>query len=115
MKNTEWFLAELDSEAAKSRRVLEQAPSGKGDFKPHERSMEFRMQEVELVDGSPLVGRSLRELRLRERAKVLVLALRLPDGTFVTNPDPTSPLAPKQVIIAVGTADALDGLEELTR
>ena len=85
------------------------------DVVMHERSMEFRMQEVELVDGSPLVGRSLRELRLRERAKVLVLALRLPDGTFVTNPDPTSPLAPKQVIIAVGTADALDGLEELTR
>jgi hypothetical protein len=41
MKYTEWFLAELDSEAAKSRRMLEQVPSGKGDFKPHERSMEF--------------------------------------------------------------------------
>jgi hypothetical protein len=41
MKNTEWFLAELESEATKSRHVLEQAPSGKGDFKPHERSMEF--------------------------------------------------------------------------
>jgi uncharacterized damage-inducible protein DinB len=41
MKMTEWFLAELESEAAKSRRVLEQVPSGKRDFKPHERSMEF--------------------------------------------------------------------------
>jgi uncharacterized damage-inducible protein DinB len=41
MTMTEWFLAELESEAAKSRRVLEQAPSGKRDFKPHERSMEF--------------------------------------------------------------------------
>src|SRR6185503_8771278 len=37
----EWFLAELESEAAKSRRVLEQAPSGKRSWKPHERSMEF--------------------------------------------------------------------------
>ena len=37
---TEWFLAELESEAAKSRRVLEQAPAGKR-YKPHERSMEF--------------------------------------------------------------------------
>lgn len=41
MRMTEWFLAELESEAAKSRRVLEQVPSGKRDWKPHARSMEF--------------------------------------------------------------------------
>lgn len=39
MTMTEWFLAELESEAAKSRHVLEQVPSGKRDWKPHERSM----------------------------------------------------------------------------
>jgi len=41
MTMTEWFLAELESEAAKSRRVLEQVPTGKRDWKPHDRSMEF--------------------------------------------------------------------------
>jgi uncharacterized damage-inducible protein DinB len=41
MTMTEWFLAELESEAAKSRRVLEQVPTGKREWKPHERSMEF--------------------------------------------------------------------------
>jgi uncharacterized damage-inducible protein DinB len=41
MRLIEWFLAELESEAAKSRRVLEQMPTGKRDWKPHERSMEF--------------------------------------------------------------------------
>ena len=39
MTMTEWFLAELESESAKSRRVLEQVPTGKRDWKPHERSM----------------------------------------------------------------------------
>ena len=39
MTMTQWFLAELESEAAKSRHVLEQVPSGKRDWKPHERSM----------------------------------------------------------------------------
>lgn len=39
MTMTEWFLTELDSEAGKSRRVLEQVPSGKREWKPHERSM----------------------------------------------------------------------------
>ena len=41
MTMTEWFLAELESEAAKSRRVLEQVPAGKRDWKPHDRSMAF--------------------------------------------------------------------------
>ena len=41
MTMTEWFLAELESEAAKSRRVLEQVPTGQRTWKPHERSMEF--------------------------------------------------------------------------
>ena len=39
MTMTEWFLRELDSEVAKSRRVLEQVPAGKREWKPHERSM----------------------------------------------------------------------------
>jgi hypothetical protein len=41
MTMAEWFLTELESEAAKSRRVLEQVPEGQRDWKPHERSMEL--------------------------------------------------------------------------
>jgi uncharacterized damage-inducible protein DinB len=41
MKMTEWFLSELDSEAAKTKRVLEQVPEGKRDWKPHDKSMPF--------------------------------------------------------------------------
>ena len=41
MTMIEWFLAELDNEAGKSRRVLEQVPAGKRDWKPHARSMEL--------------------------------------------------------------------------
>jgi uncharacterized damage-inducible protein DinB len=35
------FLAELEHEVARSRRVLEQLPEGKADWKPHDRSMAF--------------------------------------------------------------------------
>jgi uncharacterized damage-inducible protein DinB len=52
MTMTEWFLAELESEAAKSRRVLEQVPTGKRDWKPHERSMELGYL-AELVANIP--------------------------------------------------------------
>ena len=41
MSKTEWFLAELESEAAKSRRVLAEMPAGQRAWKPHDRSMEF--------------------------------------------------------------------------
>jgi voltage-gated potassium channel len=84
------------------------------DVVMHERSMEFRMQEVEVTDDSPLAGRTLREADLRQRANVLVLALRHVDGTFTTNPDPDTVIEPKQVIIAVGTADDLARLAEVS-
>ena len=41
MKLTELFLAELEREAPRSRRVLEAMPEGKQDWKPHDKSMAF--------------------------------------------------------------------------
>lgn len=41
MKLTDLFLAELEREGDRSRRVLEQIPEGKYDWKPHDRSMIF--------------------------------------------------------------------------
>lgn len=37
----EFLVAELDREVERSRKTLEQMPEGKGDWKPHERSMAF--------------------------------------------------------------------------
>ena len=39
MKLTELFLAELDREAPRTRRALEQVPTGKDDWTPHPKSM----------------------------------------------------------------------------
>jgi uncharacterized damage-inducible protein DinB len=41
MKLKEFLLAELDREVERSRGALEQAPEGKYDWKPHEKSMIF--------------------------------------------------------------------------
>lgn len=73
------------------------------DVVMHERSMEFRMQEVVITPGCAVADVTLRDANLRGKANVLVLALRLPDGTFVANPDPDLMLEAGQVIIAVGT------------
>lgn len=83
------------------------------DVVMHERSLEFRMQEVEVDDGSPLADTSLRDLDLSQRAGVIVLAVRDTDGTFTTNPGPDTIIRPGQVIIAVGTDDDLNRLSEV--
>ena len=41
MQIAEMFLMELDREADRCRRALEQVPDGKYDWKPHDRSMAF--------------------------------------------------------------------------
>ena len=41
MKMTDLFVAELQREADRSRRTLEQMPEGTRDWKPHDRSMPF--------------------------------------------------------------------------
>jgi uncharacterized damage-inducible protein DinB len=39
MKLTDLFLAQLEGEAARTRRTLERVPEGRDDWKPHEKSM----------------------------------------------------------------------------
>lgn len=84
------------------------------DVVMHERSMEFRMQEVPVPMESSLVGTTLADADLRERTGVLVLAVRDGHGTFASNPPPDTVLHAGDVIIAVGTEVDLRRLEELT-
>lgn len=41
MELTRLFLADLEAEAGRSRKALEQVPEGKHDWKPHDKSMPF--------------------------------------------------------------------------
>ena len=83
------------------------------DVVMHERSMEFRMQEVEILANSPLHGRTLREANLRQDTGTLVLALRDDTGAFTTNPDPDTVLRANHIVIAVGTEPDLHRLVQL--
>jgi len=82
------------------------------DVVMHERSLEFRMQEIEVAEGSPLAGQKLRDADIRGRSGALILAVRNVDGTFTTNPTGDTVIEPLQVIIAVGTGDDFDRLDE---
>lgn len=83
------------------------------DVVMHERSNEFRMQEVGIPALSPLDGVALGDADLRLHSGALVLALRDANGTFVTNPDPATVLHAHHVVIAVGTEQDLGRLVAL--
>ncbi len=80
------------------------------DVVMHDGSLEFRLSEVEVGDGSPLAGLSLREAHLRDRTGALVLAMRDLAGRFRTNPPPDTLIEPGEVLIAIGTAAQLKSL-----
>lgn len=82
------------------------------DVVMHDGSIEFRLEEARIPEGSPFVGRSLRDAGIRDRTGALVMGLREPDGTFVANPSPDTVLTAGQVLIGIGTPAQLTALAE---
>jgi voltage-gated potassium channel len=82
------------------------------DVVMHDGSLEFRLEEVPVPDGSPLAGRSLRDAHIRDSTGALILALRDGGGEFTTNPPPETVLEAGQILIAIGTEDQLKALAD---
>ncbi len=64
---------------------------------------------VEVVAPKEFTGRTLRELDLRRRYRVTVLAFRH-SGMFNVNPDPDDRIAPGDLLVLIGTNRNLDQL-----
>lgn len=80
------------------------------DVVMHDGSLKFRLEEVTLSADSALAGKTLRSAHLRDRTGALVLAIRRPDGRFITNPSPEDTIEAEDVLISIGTAEQLDAL-----
>jgi voltage-gated potassium channel len=81
------------------------------DVAMHDRDVEFRLEQVEVHEGSPLAGSTVREARLHEGDGALLLALRRADrGEFRTNPSPDAVVTPGDVVIVIGTAEQIDAV-----
>jgi voltage-gated potassium channel len=81
----------------------------------HDASIEFRLEEIEVPEDSPLDGKSLAEAQVRDRTGVMVLAMREPNGEFLPNPAGDSLVHAGQVLIAIGTGEQLEALLTLAR
>ena len=82
------------------------------DIVMHDGTLEFRLEELAVSASSPLSGGTLRSAQLRDRTGALVLAIRRPDGAFVTNPSPEDVIKAGDVLISVGTAEQLGALAQ---
>lgn len=80
------------------------------DVVMRDRSLEFRLAELEVDVRSPLVGVSLRDANLRDRTGAMVLAMRDRAGVFRTNPSPDTLLEAGEVLIVIGTASQIAAL-----
>ena len=80
------------------------------DVVMHDGTLEFRLGEVSIGAGSPLVGTSLSSALVHDRTGALVLAIRRGDGGFLTNPSADIKIQTDDVLIGVGTAEQLAAL-----
>lgn len=83
------------------------------DVVMHDGSLKFRLGELAIPADSTLAGNSLRSAHLRDRTGALVLAIRRPDGTFLTNPSPEAAIEAGDVLISVGTEEQLAALAQV--
>jgi voltage-gated potassium channel len=74
----------------------------------------LRMEEARIEEGAPLIGLSLRDARINEKANVLVVAFRDTEGEYQFNPPSDVPLKSGETLVVMAHAENLIALKELT-
>jgi voltage-gated potassium channel len=74
---------------------------------------DLRFEEIVVTRDCAPCGRTIGELRIRDRTGALVIALRKADGSFDATPGADALLEEGDVLIGVGTIEEMRQLEEL--
>ena len=72
------------------------------DIMMRDQSRTMRVEEVTIAEGSPWIGKKLRETDLHGRFDLLALAVRKPDGELKYNPRSETTLASGDVLVVLG-------------
>lgn len=75
------------------------------DIVTHGEGVEFRLQEIELAEGSRFIGRTIAEARIREITGAQVVAILKNDGAVDANPSAASVLSAGERLVVLGTVD----------
>jgi voltage-gated potassium channel len=74
-------------------------------------NMDLNLEQVHIVDGSPLAGQNLVDAGLRQRFGVVVVGIRRADGRMDFNPAPETAIRPGDDLVVLGRAASLKDLE----
>lgn len=73
----------------------------------HTGGLELLVEQIPVAVNSDLAGLTLAEARRRHCLEITVLAVKQPDGRFLTRVDGDTVLVPRSILIAVGTQSQL--------
>lgn len=79
------------------------------------RALEFVVEEVEVHPSSDLVGRTIKDSRLREDTGAMILAVEDPARQILSTPTPDHRLVEGAVVILVGTPDQVEAASRILR
>lgn len=70
-------------------------------FEPEGQGSSLKLVKIPILEGSPVIGKTLRELTLPERYGITVLVL-WKEGRFVLHPSPDDPIDTSMMLIVLG-------------
>jgi len=71
-----------------------------------------RVEEATICEGSPWVGKSLRDVDIQRMTGLIPVSLKRPeDSDFIYNPSPDIVLVPGSVIVVIGDPEQISGLK----
>ena len=91
--------------------MLEQLTTGDG-IKDELGHIGLHFDELTVLEGSPLVDKSLSDIEVRSNHGFLVVGIRRIDGSIIMNPGPDTVLRSRDVVVVLGHENDIPQLAE---
>jgi voltage-gated potassium channel len=75
--------------------------------------IDLQMEETRVEVGSKLIGTTLRDSRLREELKIIIVAIKKSAGHMVFNPMPEERIEAGDTLVAIGPKEQLDRMDRM--
>jgi voltage-gated potassium channel len=83
------------------------------DLVTHGGQIDFKLYEIQVPEGSPLINTSIAEAEVRAKSGALILAVRKSDGSFDLQPQAASTIKKADVLVVIGTQVQFETLEKM--
>lgn len=78
-----------------------------------DKTKSLRLEEVLVPKGSPYAGHALKDAPIRQKTRLLVIAVRKADREFVYNPEPDFLLPEESTLVVMGEPDGVQMLRRM--